>query len=199
MTDTFLKVLKQRRSYYGLAKDIDVSSTRIQEIVEQATVATPSAFNSQSQRVVLLLGSHHDKLWKIVMETLRAVVPADAFSKTEERITAFASGAGSLLYFDDEDVTANLQRQFPLYADNFPIWAQQANGMLQSNIWNALEAEGLGVSLQHYNPLIDNALRAEWPIPISWKLIAQMPFGKIIEPVDGKEIAPIAERVKIFK
>lgn len=34
--------------------------------------------------------------------------------------------------------------------------------------------------MQHYNPLVDSLLTSEpgWNIPSSWKLIAQMPFGK---------------------
>jgi hypothetical protein len=35
--------------------------------------------NSQSTRVVVLLGEHHTKLWKITTETLRKIVLADQF------------------------------------------------------------------------------------------------------------------------
>ena len=35
------------------------------------------------------------------------------------------------LYFIDDEVTEGLQKKYPLYAENFPIWAEQANGMLQ--------------------------------------------------------------------
>lgn len=40
-----------------------------------------------------------------------------------------------------------------------------------------LEDTGLGASLQHYNPLIDDEVRKRWSLPREWKLIAQMPFG----------------------
>ena len=43
----------------------------------------PSAFNSQSTRVVLLLGESHKKLWQIVKDALKRIVPAEAFVKTE--------------------------------------------------------------------------------------------------------------------
>ena len=34
-----------------------------------------------------------------------------------------------------------------------------------------------GASLQHYNPLIDEAVAKQWHINPNWKLIAEMPFG----------------------
>jgi predicted oxidoreductase (fatty acid repression mutant protein) len=59
--------------------------------------------------------------------------------------------------------------------------------------------EGLGVSLQHYNPIIDEEVKKQWNIPGSWKLIAQMPFGKPTAAPDEKEIKPLDERVKVYK
>jgi predicted oxidoreductase (fatty acid repression mutant protein) len=71
--------------------------------------------------------------------------------------------------------------------------------MHQFVIWTALEAEGLGASLQHYNPLIDEAVRKQWNLPESWQLIAQMPFGKVLAPAGEKEFGKIEDRLKIFK
>jgi predicted oxidoreductase (fatty acid repression mutant protein) len=199
MTNTFLDAIQKRRSYYGIDKSIAVSRERILEIVERAVRDVPSAFNSQSARAVVLLGEHHDGLWGIVMDALRKIVPPANFSKTQEKILSFAAGAGTVLYFDDTSIVAGLQEKFPSYAVNFPIWAQQANGMLQFAIWTALETEGLGASLQHYNPLIDAAVRARWQLPDTWQLIAQMPFGNPTAQPEEKEFAPIRERVKAFQ
>ena len=66
-------------------------------------------------------------------------------------------------------------------------------------IWTVLEAEGLGVNLQHYNPLIDERVKAEWELPESWKLIAQMPFGKPSVAAGEKKFNPVQERIKVFK
>ena len=92
-----------------------------------------------------------------------------------------------------------MQQQFSAYAENFPIWAQQANGMLQFAIWTALANLGLGVNLQHYNPLIDEEVKKTFQVPDSWKLIAQMPFGAKLEAPKTIEKMDIAERVKIFR
>ena len=194
----FLNDLAKRRTYYGLDNDITLSRQQIQEIVEQCVLNTPSAFNSESARVVLLFGAHHEKLWQIVKDALRKIVPEAAFAPTEAKIDSFAAAAGTILYFDDMVSIAELQKQFPTYKDHFPTWGEQANGMLQSNIWVALTIEGLGASLQHYNPLIDDAVRKEWDIPADWKLIAQMPFGNPILPPDPKENIPLTERIETF-
>ena len=113
-------------------------------------------------------------------------------------MNAFKSGYGTVLYFEDSEVVEELQEKFALYKENFPIWSQQSSGMLQFAIWTALEIEGFGATLQHYNPLIDEEVRKEWGVPENWKLIAQMPFGKPVVPAGEKEYQPLENRVKFI-
>lgn len=49
--------------------------------------------------------------------------------------------------------------------------------MHQYALWVALEAEGFGANLQHYNPLVDPKAAERWNIPVAWKLRAQLVFG----------------------
>ncbi len=198
MGKDFLTALKDRRSYYGISKEAVASDSRIQEVINQAVKHTPSAFNSQSARVVVLLGEQHDKLWNITKETLRKIVPADNFASTEEKMNAFGSGYGTVLFFEDQSVVEGLQKQFELYKDNFPIWSQHSSGMLQFVVWTALENEGFGATLQHYNPLIDEEVQQTWNVPSSWKLIAQMPFGKPTSEPGEKQFQPLEDRVKFY-
>lgn len=199
MSKDFFSAVADRRTFYGISKEPVVSDDRIKEIIDHAVKYTPSAFNSQSARVVLLLGSHHDKLWDITKEALRKIVPKDQFSSTEDKINSFKSGYGTVLFFEDKSVIESLQEQFALYKDNFPIWSEQASGMHQFVIWTALEIEGFGASLQHYNELIENDVKKEWSIPDNWKLIGQMPFGKPTAEPDEKKFQPLEERIKVFK
>ena len=200
MEKSFMDAVRGRRTYYAIGKEQVVDIERIQNIVNEAVKHVPSAFNSQSARVVVLFGEQHNRLWDIVKAELKKIVPADKFQATEEKINgAFRSGYGSILYFEDMNVVAGLQQQFPAYKENFPVWSNQSSGMLQFTIWTALEMEGLGVSLQHYNPVIDEAVKAEWDIPDNWKLIAQLPFGKPLSQPDQKDYLPTEERVKIYK
>lgn len=199
MSKDFYTAIKERRTFYGISKDSTISDDRIIEIINEAVKYAPSAFNSQSSRVIVLLGGNHDKLWDVTKEELRKIVPVDQFAGTEAKINSFKNGYGTVLFFEDNNVVKGLQEKFPLYKDKFPVWSQQSNGMLQYVIWNSLELEGLGASLQHYNPLIDNQIKKQWNVEESWNLIAQMPFGKPIAPPNEKVFQPLEERIKVFK
>ncbi|WP_144550907.1 nitroreductase family protein [Peribacillus simplex] len=199
MTKDFYTAIKERRSYYGINKEVQVSDEKIKEIVEFAVKHTPSAFNSQTSRLVVLTGSAHDKLWDITTQALRKAVGDRDFSGTQQKMDSFKAGYGSVLFFEDESVVKSLQEQFATYADNFPIWSQQTSGMHQLVVWTALEAEGLGATLQHYNPLIDDEVKKEWDVPNNWKLIAQMPFGNPTAQPGDKEFKPLEDRIKFYK
>lgn len=199
LTTDFYTALKERRSIYGINKDVSVSDKRIKEIVEFAVEYTPSAFNSQTARLVVLSGEAHDKLWDITTETLRKAVGDRDFTATKQKMDSFKAGYGTVLFFEDEAIVKSLQEQFSSYADNFPIWSNQASGMHQLVVWTALQAEGLGASLQHYNPVIDDEVKKEWNIPANWKLIAQMPFGNPIVQAGEKEFQPLEDRVRFHK
>lgn len=194
----FLEAVKKRRSIYGLSNQVKISKDKIETLVIDAVKFTPTAFNSQSSRAVVLFGGQHSKLWQIVKATLKEIVPSESFADTETKIDSFAAGYGTVLFFEDQAIIKGLQEQFALYKDNFPIWAQQSNGMLQFVTWTAMEEEGLGASLQHYNPLINKEVKKTWNIPDSWDLIAQMPFGSIATQPGEKQFAPLEERVKFF-
>ncbi|GAA5415934.1 hypothetical protein Pryu01_00966 [Paraliobacillus ryukyuensis] len=199
MTKDFYEAIKNRRSIYAIGKEKVVPVSRVEDVVKQAVKYTPYAFNATSGRIVLLFDENHEELWSMTKETLREIVPLDNFAATEERINSFASGYGTVLFFEDQEVVAGLQEKMELYKDNFPIWSEQASGMLQYVVWTSLELEGLGASLQHYNPLIDDQVKQKWGIPSSWKLRAQMPFGNPESPAGEKEYQSLEERVKVFK
>lgn len=199
MAKDFYTAVKERRSIYGISNETTISNERIVEIIREAVKYTPSAFNSQSARVVVLFGQNHNQLWDITKEALRKIVPSDQFASTEEKINSFNIGYGTVLYFEDQSIIDSLQQKFPTYKDNFPIWSQQANGMLQYVIWISLEVEGLGASLQHYNELIEEEVKKQLNIANNWRLIAQMPFGKPTASPGEKEFMSLEERVKVFQ
>lgn len=198
MEDILSSILK-RRSYYSISKESTIKDECIIELIKDALKHTPSAFNMQSQKVIVLLHQEHDKLWDIVIEELRKKVPQNKFDATQKKIESFKMGYGTVLFFDDSAITQSFANKFTSYQDQFETWAQQGNGMLQYVIWTLLESEGLGASLQHYNPLIDAQVKAEWNIPASWKLIAQMPFGKPTQDPMEKQFDRIEERMHVYR
>lgn len=194
----FLKAIQDRRSIYAISEELVLPEAQLMELIETVVKNVPYAFNSQSGRVILLTKGSHMKLWNIVLNTLRGIIPGVNFRPTEEKIMSFAAGHGTILFFEEQSIIEGLQEQFPLYADNFPVWSMQASGMLQFAMWNALAQEGMGASLQHYNPLIDEAVREQFEVPESWKLIAEMPFGKVTGSAGEKTFVPIKSRIKTF-
>ena len=197
--NSFQEAVTARRSIYRLGKNIPVLQSQIIAAVERMTKDTPSPFNMQSARVVVTMLDHHENIWDITKMELKKVLPADQFTVTEKKLDGFAAAYGTILFFESSDMIKAMQSQFPLYAQNFPTWTMQANGMLQFAIWTALEDLGLGVNLQHYNPLIDESIKKIFDLPDSWDLVAQMVFGEKLEDAQPIEKIPTGTRVKIFR
>lgn len=194
------KAIENRRTYYSLSDKSPISESELKEIIDFSVLNVPSAFNSQSTRVVLLLNDNHKKLWNIVKKTLKKMVPAEAYPATEAKIdNAFAAGYGTILYYEDESVVEGLQNAFPTYSENFPIWSHHTSAMHQYTLWTLLEDAGFGASLQHYNPIIDEEVAKAFKINEKWKLIAQMPFGTPVGEPSPKEFQPLESRVIIHK
>ncbi len=198
MSEDLLTLYQKRRSIYALGNNPQLSEKEISTLVAECLKQAPTAFHSQSGRIVILYGSHHQKLWQIVLKHLQKLTPPDKFPATQNKIASFAKGAGTILFFEDEAVIAELQQKYPLYKDAFPAFSCQSSGMLQYMVWTALAAENIGASLQHYNPLIDADVKAEWKLPDSWQLMSQMPFGDITASADNKDFLPLDNRFKIF-
>lgn len=196
---SFVEALQKRHSEYAIGKDSPLSEEEISELVKEVVKASPSAFNSQSQRVVLLFGEAHETLWSIVEDALKPLTPEDAFPQTQEKIKSFAAGTGTVLFFEDQSVVENLQNEFSLYADVFPVYSEHATAIAQGNVWTALANENIGGSLQHYNPIIDEEVAKEWNIPGNWKLRAQLVFGSILEPAEAKPTIPDEDRFLVYK
>ncbi|KAL9036550.1 MAG: hypothetical protein Q9214_006085 [Letrouitia sp. 1 TL-2023] len=189
-----------RRTIYQLGDtDIPISDARIHELVNNTVLHVPSAFNSQTSRVVLLLGEEHKRLWDLIMDVYRQQLSEDKFKSAEGKFKGFRAGYGTILFYEDNDVVCDFATKFKRYAEHFRTWSDQTSGMHQYMLWTALEAEGLGVNLQHYNPLIDVRVATQYDIPEPWMMKAQMVFGKPLGgPNPNKEFKPLEERVKVF-
>ncbi|MDR2232578.1 MAG: nitroreductase family protein [Tannerella sp.] len=194
------QIIRDRRSYYSLSPKSPITNDAIKSLIDTAILNVPSAFNSQSARMILLLNEHHVRLWDIVKDTLQAILPAEAFNDSKGKIdNCFRSGYGTVLFFEDQRVVKGLQEQFPLYQDNFPVWSQHSSAMHQYAVWLLLEEAGFGATLQHYNPLINSAVAQEWKIDSEWKLVAQMPFGVPAQQPDQKVFSPLDNRRLFFE
>lgn len=184
--------LEKRRSYYAIGKNIPIGDEELLKLIKDVTHHVPDAFNMQSQRVVVALGEKQDELWDKIYDVLEGKVE-------REKIDSFKSGHGTILYFTDRQTVENVQAQLPDYAENFNIWSKHSIGMLQILMWTELRDKNIGASLQHYNPVIDEAVKEMFDVPEKWELVAQMPFGEILEEPEAKEKIDIDEQVKVYK
>ena len=195
---TLQQAFDERRSIYALGNELPIAPQAIVNMAERVLLHTPSAFNSQSSRLVVLFGAEHQKLWDIAEKELRAAVGDGDFSGSKQKLDGFRASAGTVLFYEDKNVTESLQEQFTLYADRFPVWAQQTSAMHQYAMWTELRTLNVGANLQHYNPLVDEDAAKAFAIPDSWELVAQMPFGNIVEPAGEKTYQPVNERMKVL-
>ncbi|MBB4836393.1 nitroreductase family protein [Acinetobacter schindleri] len=194
----FLDQIKQRRSIYAIGNNVSLDQTEVENTIKEAVRHSPSSFNSQTSRVVILFGESHQNFWNIVRDTLKKIVPADAFEGTNNKINSFAAGYGTALFYEDQEIVKELQAQFPLYADNFPVWSEHSSAIAQFATWTALAEKNIGASLQHYNPIIDDEVAIAFDVPSNWKLRAQLVFGSIEAPAGEKTFMDDAERFKTF-
>lgn len=135
----YLDALKARRTIYALNKDLGaVPAARVQAIASEALQHVPSSFNSQSNRVVVLLGAEHDKFWDITSSILKVIVPEASWEATGGKMAMFKAAAGSVcfraplfvdgcsgltgvqvLFFEDQTVVEGMQAKFAAYADRY--------------------------------------------------------------------------------
>ena len=195
---SFLDHIKQRRTIYAVGKNVALTPEQIESVIKEAVNHSPSAFNSQTSRIVTLFGESHLQFWNIVRETLRKIVPEAAFEGTNAKINSFAAGYGTVLFYEDQDVVKALQEQFALYADNFPVWSEHSSAIAQFSVWTALSEHNIGASLQHYNPIVDAEIAEIFDIPANLKLRAQLVFGSIEAHAGEKTFMAEADRFKTF-
>lgn len=195
---SFIEQISKRRSIYAIGKNITLDNDAIESLIKDVVKQSPSSFNSQSSRAVILFGDSHTQFWNIVLDTLAKMVPEQAFASTKAKMESFIAGHGTVLFYEDQDVVKSLQQQFSTYADNFPVWSEHSTAIAQFAVWTALSEQGIGASLQHYNPIVDEQVAELFNVPASWKLRAQLVFGSIEAPAGEKTYMDDAARFKTF-
>lgn len=196
---SYIDIIKQRRSVYDLHKHLPISENKLMRILEEIITESPTAFNMQSSYVIVLMDGQHERLWNIVTKTLKDIVPSDKFEPTQKKMDMFSNAKGTILFFENTQIIEQLKIDYPLYKDQFDNFALRGMGILQGNIWNALAEAEIGASLQHYNPLIDEAVKEEWDIPEYYQLSAQMVFGGIGSIPEPKEKVDVHTRINLYK
>lgn len=96
-TLTIGEAIKNRGSLHTLTDDVEVSDALIQEIVQDAVLHSPTAFNSQTSRAVVLLKEEHKKLWDIIYEAAQSKIAPPVFEKVfGPRVKSFRPAYGTV-------------------------------------------------------------------------------------------------------
>lgn len=188
---SFLKSIATRRTIYALKPELpsNVTLDDVEATVQEVIKHTPTSFNSQVNRAIILTGEAHKKVWDQVVNS----IPDDSGKRrpTSARDEAY----GSVIFFTDDLVTEKLQAGFPAWAAAFPQFADHSSGAAQIDTWTAFTEMGLGAHLQHYNGYIKAALPAD--VPTQWSIHAQLVFGVPAAPAGAKEFGK--NEVKVYK
>ena len=173
-------ILNTRRSIYILNKQLPIAEAKVIDRIKEVISLSPTAFMMQDIQAIILTGDNHRKLWdEIVHDTLKGIVPPEAFKRTEVKLNTFSQGAGTILLFRNLDVIEQTKRDFATYAHEVDSWSWQNLGIVLVNIWNSLAEVNVGANIQHYNPLIDDKVKATWSVPDNLQLVGQMVYGGI--------------------
>ena len=171
MDSKLLEIEKNRRSIYALGKNIAIEESELIELISEIVKNAPSAYNSQTGKILLLLNENHSDLWDIVENTLREKMGPDRdFTATKAKMDMFKASYGTILYFENNNKVKELQETFPSYADKFPQYSEHSSAIIQILIWMGLAEQNIGANIQHYNPIIDEAINDRWDIPKGYEL-----------------------------
>ena len=193
-----IESIATRRSLYELDHKIKITPKQFRDFIALAQTNAPSPVNSQSTRIIVLTDAAHQKHWDEVEKILANIIPSEKFAPTATKLAKFRAAYATILLFEDGNVVNDLQNKYQLYATKYPDWAHQANAMLQYALWVGFESMGLGVSIQHYNPLIDEMVQQNWGAPATWQLITEMVVGNPLVPAKEKMILPLTERLQFI-
>lgn len=190
----------KRRSRYDLSDTLPVSMDELRGLLLEILRTTPSGFNSQTARLVLLQGDEHLRAWDIIQSRVQPLTEPAAFEKTVDKMNGFRRAAGTILFFEDGAILRDLEQRFPKFANNVPLFSAHTNAMHQYAVWTQLASLNIGANLQHYNPIADDALKSAFNLPQAWELHAQMVFGGILSPAakPREQKRPVAERLMVI-
>jgi predicted oxidoreductase (fatty acid repression mutant protein) len=96
MADAFLELIKARRTTYAIEAKSPISDERIQQIASDVIKHTPSSFNCQSTRYVILLRDDHVRFWKIAKECFLAALSQNEYQTYKEKLDSRQAGYGTV-------------------------------------------------------------------------------------------------------
>lgn len=194
----FLDLVKKRRSIYALGKNTDFSKTDIENRIREVVKEVPSAFNSQTTRIVVLFDEANTKFWDHIYDVQKDVLEGEIWDMMSGIMTGAKEGIGTILFFEDKEAVDSM----PARGVRQEAYKQNNNANVQYGLWLALAEMDLGASLQHFNvgyeQGFDKGTKEMFNLPDSYEMLAQMPFGSIEQQPGEKEYIDTNVQVKVI-
>jgi hypothetical protein len=103
---------------YAIGKNLPFSHVELTDIIKEAVA-------------LILFGQKSGAFWQLVESALQPMLTPEAFEQTARKLSGFVTGVGTALFFEDQDVVEQLQEQFVLYADSFPVLSEHSTNIAQ--------------------------------------------------------------------
>ena len=195
---TFVELVEKRRSIYALGTDSQYSKKEITDRVREVVKQVPSAFNSQTTRVVVLFDEANNKFWDHIYDVQKNVLEGEMWEMMSGIMTGSKNAIGTVLFFEDKEEVEKM----PAQGVREEAYKQNNNANAQYAVWLALAEMDLGASLQHFNvgyeQGFDKATKEMFNLPESYEMLAQMPFGSVEQEAGAKEHIDADVQVKVF-
>lgn len=195
---TFVQLVTKRRSIYALGTNSEHSKQDIEARIREVVKQVPTAFNSQTTRLVVLFDGANEKFWNHIYDVQKEVLQGDTWDMMSGIITGAKKGVGTVLFFEDKKAV----EEMPAQGARQEAYKQNNNANAQYAIWLALAEIDLGASLQHFNvgyeQGFDKGTKEMFGLPESFEMLAQMPFGSIEQAPGEKEHIDTDVQVKVF-
>lgn len=194
----FTNLVEKRRSVYAIGNHTELSNKEIVDRIREVMKDVPTAFNSQTTRLVVVFGEDNVKLWDHIIDVQKDVLEGPSREMMLGVMEGAKGGVGTVLFFEDHDAVANM----PTQGQRTESYKQNNDANAQYAIWLALAELDLGANLQHMNigfeQGFDKSVKEMFALPDSYEMVAQMPFGSIEANPDAKEYMDSNEQVRVF-
>lgn len=181
------QVLNDRRTNYALGNNTDITADDVAARLKEIAPILPSAMHSQTSRMVVVSGEHNTRVWEIIDEAQKTVMPEDMYSMMSGVFEAAKSAVGTVLFFESRDAVNAL----PIGEHRALTYKENNHAISAFSTWLTLTEMGLGASFQHlnvgYKQGFDKPIREELGLPDDFEMLAQMPFGSIEAPAGDRK------------
>lgn len=93
----FKNVIKNRRSIYALGTNSEYSIEEIVATIRETQKDVPSAFNSQTSRLVVLTGEANTKFWNLILDVQKEVLDQATWDFMSPIMEGAKNGIGTVL------------------------------------------------------------------------------------------------------